>query len=155
MGGGFDAFWCATRWGIWPSKLPKYRPGNLTRIYQKKFARLAALAQIGELARRLVLELTYIIPRSQLLHETCLIKPGFKKYNAKTGTHVFTQDSNESPCFVNCTKPAVNFKSVSCFYEGNNFKHPLNMFKLWREWGFFPVHKETQRRVSIGSLREP
>ena len=39
-------------------------------------------------------------------------------------------------------------KSVSCFYEGN-------IVKLWREWGFFPVHKETQRRVSIGSLREP
>ena len=47
--------------------------------HKKTFARLAALAKIGELARRLVLELTYIIPHSPLLHETCLIKPGFKK----------------------------------------------------------------------------
>ena len=33
------------------------------------------------------------------------------------------------------------FKSVSSFYEGNNFKlcltkQPLNMFKFWCEWGF-------------------
>ena len=32
LGGGFDAFWCASRWGIWPCILPTY-----WGIWLKKF----------------------------------------------------------------------------------------------------------------------
>ena len=58
-----------------------------------------------------------------------------EKSSWNTGTQVFTQDSNLA-CFIICNQ----FKSVSSFYEGNNFKlcltkQLLNMFKLWCEWG--------------------
>ena len=34
VGGGFDAFWSASRWGIWPSKFPTYR-GIWPKIFKK------------------------------------------------------------------------------------------------------------------------
>ena len=34
VGEGYDAFWSASRWGIWPSKMPTYR-GTWVKIFKK------------------------------------------------------------------------------------------------------------------------